>query len=682
MANDNTLLVTMALPYANGDIHLGHLVEAVQTDIFVRYHKLTGRDTVYICADDTHGTPIQLNAQRRGITPESLIATVWQNHVADYAKFGIGFDRFYTTNSPENRKWAEHIYQKLRDADLVVEREIEQYYCEHCSRFLPDRFIMGTCPKCSTEKQYGDGCESCGTTYDPTDLIAPSCSICGNPPAMRKSSHFFVQLAKEEAFLREYLSSGILQDEMKNFVMHWIEEGLHEWCISRDEPYFGFRIPGTENKFFYVWLDAPIGYISSTDKWCSEHRRDVADIWSEGADAEVVHFIGKDIVYFHTLFWPVMLKSAALKQPSRIFVHGFLTVGGEKMSKSRGTFILAREYAQRMKHPQACEYLRFYYGCKLSQNTSDLDLSADEFCTKVNTLLCNNIGNLHNRTFVFIDRFFEGRIPDADWDATIAAAVELAGREIAALYEEVEYRAVVEKIQALGTLGNQYYQSMKPWELVKTDMIQAAKVMTTCANLVKALGVFLKPFVPHIAVELERQFGLGAFSWDDHLFSLKGHKLSATAILAKPILPEEFEPLFADIAREEIPATPASAPVAKKAEPRTETADSDNVITFDDFTKISLRVGLVEKAERVEKSDKLLRLQINDGTRLRQIIAGIGKSYEPEALVGRRITFVANLKPAKLMGNLSEGMILAAKDGENLSLIMPDTDVATGSSVG
>ncbi len=663
VSTPKTYLVTQALPYANGEIHLGHLVEAVQTDIFVRYQKLRGNRAVFVCADDTHGTPIELTALKKGISPEDLIASVWESHTKDYGSFAIGFDVFYSTNSPENRRYAEYIYQKLREKGLVIEREVTQYFCEHDKRFLPDRFVVGTCPKCGATDQYGDVCEACGTTYDPTDLKDPVCIICRNQPVLRTSNHMFVQLGKREEFLRQYISEKkVVREDMKNFVTHWIDDGLKEWCISRDGPYFGFEIPDAPGKYFYVWLDAPIGYLSSTEKWCKDHGQDVATYWGKNTDSEVVHFIGKDIVYFHALFWPVMLESAEFKLPSKIHVHGFLTIGGEKMSKSRGTFILARDYIEKVEHPQAPEYLRFFFGSKLADTAGDIDLNAEEFCSRINTVLANNIGNLHHRTFVFCAKYFDGKIPDAEWDPSIEAEVEKIAQQIAQAYETVEYRTVIEKIQYLGSLGNKYYQDRKPWESVKTDKAAAAKTMTTCANLVRALAVFLKPVVPAIAASLERQFGV-PFTWDDYRFSLRDHVLQETEKLVKPIEPAHLAPLFEGLEE------------SKKDE------SEEGLIDITAVQNVDLRVVIIEHAERVKKSNKLLKLQVSLGDKKRQVIAGIGQHYAPEELPGKQVVMVANLKPASLMGEKSEGMLLAAQEGKRLVLLQPSDTVSAGAKI-
>ncbi len=661
--NSRTYLVTQALPYANGDIHLGHLVEAVQTDIFVRYHRMAGDRVLFPGADDTHGTPIELSALRKNITPEALIAAAWDSHVADYKGFSIDFDIFYTTNSPENKHYAESIFASLQKNNLIVEKEISQFYCEHDKRFLPDRFVVGTCPKCSARDQYGDVCEACGTTYEPADLSDPKCIICKNPPIQKTSKHFFVELGKKEEFLREFVyDRDVLRTDMKNFVGNWITQGLRQWCISRDGPYFGFLIPGTTDKYFYVWLDAPIGYLSSTEKWCADHNEDIDTFWGKESQTQIVHFIGKDIVYFHALFWPVMLEAANKKLPNKINVHGFLTVNGEKMSKTRGTFVLAKDYRAKINHPQAAEYLRFFYASKLGDSAQDIDLSADEFALKVNTILANTIGNLHHRTFIFCERSFDSYIPDAPWDQTICALVEKTAHEIIAAYEAIEYKTVVEKIQYLGSIGNKYYQDNAPWESVKTDPSRAAAVMVTCANLVKALVVFLKPITPALAAVVEKQLGL-TFTLQDYAFSLRNVKVAPAQKLATPIEAALLKELF-------VPPTSVDQPAIVPIKP---------TIPFDVFGSVDLRLGTVVQAERIKKSDKLLKLMVDLGEITpRQIVAGLGKHFKPEALLGRQVVVAANLAPAKLMGEVSNGMVLAVKEGEKLTLLGVGESLSNG----
>ena len=610
---DKPLVVTMALPYANGDIHLGHMVEAVQTDIYVRYQKMSGREVRFICADDTHGTPIQINAMKQGITPEELIAKAWDNHTRDYAHFDISFDKFYSTNSPENKEWAEKFYHSMVQNNLITKKVIEQNYCEHDARFLPDRFVRGKCPKCGAEDQYGDNCEVCGSSYDSEALVAPACVLCGNAPILKESEHFFVDMSDKKKFLTEYLTSKkVLQEDIQSFVLNWVDD-MQERCISRDEPYFGFKIPGTTNKYFYVWLDAPVGYISTTDAWCKENGRSVEEFWGKEGKGEIVHFIGKDIVYFHTLLWPVMLDSIEVKLPKHIFVHGFLTVEGEKMSKSRGTFILAQDYINRVNHPNAAEFLRFYYAGKLAGGVADLDFNIDEFVNKVNTTLNNNIGNFQNRTSTFLDRFFESTIPDCQWDEAIALEVEKTVGEIQQAYEVVNYRLVTEKIQYLGSVANKYFQDTKPWELVKTDMAKASEVMNTCANLIRTLGTLLKPLVPSVAAKLEKQFN-ETFSWNTALFGLRGVTIGGAEKLILPLEVEQFEGLY---------ATPSTVEAAKPK--REEPVEEE--IEFDTFLKMKTRVGVITAAEKMKKSKKMMKIQLDDGYKNRQIMSGIAEHY-------------------------------------------------------
>ncbi len=666
-SNPKKFLVTCALPYANGDIHLGHLLEAVQTDAFVRFQKLVGNQVTFVCADDTHGTPIEISALKRGILPEMLIAQARTDHTRDYAGFNIGFDIFYSTNSDENRRFAELVYHNLQKNNMIVEREIDQFYCETDKRFLPDRFITGTCPRCKAQGQYGDVCEKCNATYEPTDLIEPHCIICGTSPKLRRSKHLYVDLAKCENFLREFINTpGLLQDDMKNFVKTWINDGLKQWCISRDGPYFGFKIPDTVDKYFYVWMDAPIGYISSTDKWCKDNGRRVEEFWASDSEVQVIHFIGKDIIYFHALFWPVMLRNSNFNLPSKIFVHGFLNVNGEKMSKSRGTFILAKEFLEKIKHPQAPEFLRFYFASKSMPNTSDVDLNSGEFLNRVNTTLANNIGNLHHRTFVFCERYFDKKIPDAPWDEAIATVVEEAAKEIATYYHRGELKSVVEKVHALGSLGNKYYQDLKPWELIKSDQKKAAEVMVTCVNLIKAIAVFLKPITPDMSARIERQLSM-ILTWNDFAFSLTNKDLGTIEKLIKPLEENELTPVFSTLT---------------KAEPESAPEPEDGLISIDTFKKVELKIATIKTAERVEKSSKLLKLQVIIGKEQRQIIAGIAASYAPEDLIDKQVVVISNLRPATVFGLTSEGMVLAAQgtDGKPV-LLHPEVLVNAGAKV-
>ncbi|MCL2845777.1 MAG: methionine--tRNA ligase [Chitinivibrionia bacterium] len=542
-ANNKPLLVTMALPYANGSIHLGHLVEAVIADVFVRTNKMAGRDTIYICADDTHGTPIQISAMQQNITPEELIARAYDEHTADYKTYGIEFDNYYTTNSEENRLWSEKIYAELQKYGLINKKVIQQFYCEHDQRFLPDRFVKGTCPKCGAPNQYGDNCVVCGASYNSEDIKDPACTLCQKPPVLKDSEHLFVDMQKEKDFLEKFLAKdGVIQDDIKVFINNWVSD-LHERCISRDAPYFGFKIPDTEDKYFYVWLDAPIGYISSTQNYCEKHGIDINKYWAENANAEIVHIIGKDIVFFHALLWTMMLKVAKIKLPDSLYIHGFLTVEGEKMSKSNGTFILAKDFAAKVPHENATQFLRFYFASKLTPTVSDLDFSIDEFINVVNSALVNNIGNFCNRTSTFLDKFFASTIPDVASDSKIEAqSSELVNKVVENLLAR-NFRAAINEIRSLGDLANKYFQDEKPWELVKNDMERAKTVMATCANLIAVLGTTIKPIVPEIVKTLEKQFDEN-FVWESANFGRKNKKIGTAQKLALPLEKSLFDGLY------------------------------------------------------------------------------------------------------------------------------------------
>jgi methionyl-tRNA synthetase len=538
------ILVTSALPYANGSIHLGHLVEYIQTDIYVRLLKLTGRDAIYMCADDTHGTPIEIKARQAGVTPEELVGHYHEEHQKDFADFHIAFDCFYSTNSPENRYHAETIFQRLLEKGHIVKRPVAQYFCERDERFLPDRYIRGQCPneQCRAADQYGDVCEVCGTTYNPTDLADPRCAICGTPPVIRESDHYFFTLGKYESFLREWISHpGRLQPEIRRFIENWFREGLKDWDISRDGPYFGFKIPGEENKYFYVWLDAPIGYIATTEKYCKETGCDFASYWLDSG-ARIYHVIGKDIVYFHTLFWPAMLKGAGYSLPDRVFVHGFLTVNGEKMSKSRGTFLNAREYLNHLD-PQ---YLRYYYAAKLNGQPDDLDLNFEDFVTRVNAELINKIANLVSRVVPFVNKNFEGRLGALPAEAA-AIIDEIRERvpRIQGHYEKLEFNRAVQEIVAISDRANKYFQDQAPWDLFKTDPEAARSVCTFAINACRTVAVLMQPILPAFARDVERilRVPLKHFS-DALLFDLENREIGPFVRLIERIDPKKVQALL------------------------------------------------------------------------------------------------------------------------------------------
>jgi methionyl-tRNA synthetase len=533
------ILITSALPYANGSIHLGHLVEYIQTDILVRFLKLTGRDAVYMCADDTHGTPIEVKARQKGMSPEELVSIYHEEHQKDFADFHIKFDCFYSTNSPENQYHSELIFSRLRDRGHVVKRPVAQYYCEKDARFLPDRYIKGTCPNCGTQDQYGDVCEACGTAYTPTDLADPHCALCGTAPVIRESVHYFFTLSAYEPFLREWVATpGRLQPEIRKFIENWFREGLRDWDISRDGPYFGFKIPGEENKFFYVWLDAPIGYIATTQKFCETSGRDFASYWLD-SKSQIYHVIGKDIVYFHTLFWPAMLQGAGYSLPARVLVHGFLTINGEKMSKSRGTFINARDYLNHLD-PQ---YLRYYYAAKLSAQPDDLDLSLDDFATRVNAELINKIANLVSRVVPFVNKNFSARLRQLP-PGREALIADILNRvpTVRQSYETMEFSRAIQEIVAISDVANKYFQDSVPWELVKTDSGAAQDVCTFALNACRTVTALIKPVLPRFAADVERILRIPELRFDDAArFDLVDHEVGPFERLVERIEPKKVK---------------------------------------------------------------------------------------------------------------------------------------------
>ncbi len=672
------ILVTAALPYANGPAHLGHLVEYIQTDIYVRFLKLTGHDVIYVCADDTHGAPIEINARSQGIAPEELVARFHESHARDFADFGVDFDVFYTTHSDENRRWATRIYEALRDGGHVTERTTEQLYCETDERFLPDRFVKGTCPKCKSPDQYGDVCEKCGATYEPTELLDPRCALCGATPVRRESTHLYVQLDHFRAFLKGWTAGGTLQPEIRNFVESWLAEKLHDWCVTRDGPYFGFEVPDRPGKYFYVWLDAPIGYISSTEHWAAGHDADVADYW-ERPGARIIHFIGKDIVYFHTLFWPAMLEGANLALPSRVVVHGMLTINGEKMSKSRGTFINARDYLDHLDP----EWLRYYYAGNLSARPDDLDLNLEDFRHRLNAELVNNVANLAHRAVSFAEKYLDGRIGTP---ADPALAEEAMGH-LAAIrdhYESLEFRKAIREVNLLADLGNRYFQDREPWKARHTDLENARATVTECVNVARLLALALKPVVPKFTAKVEGILGCGELVWDEVAFDFGDRTLGPAEPLAEKVEPERVAALLASQVEAGKPPEKAAAPEKAAGEEKPAAADEGPAtIDFDAFTAVDLRVGLVQAAERVKKADKLLQLTVDLGeAEPRTIVAGLALAYAPEDLVGKRVVVVANLAPRKLRGIVSQGMILAAgPGGADLQVAEVGGEVAPGTRV-
>ncbi|MFA5625415.1 MAG: methionine--tRNA ligase [Bradymonadales bacterium] len=678
------LLITSGLPYANGPIHLGHMVEAVQTDVFARAMRMRGHEALYMCADDTHGTPIELRAHELGVRPEDLIAEAAASHKADFAGFGIDFANYYTTHSEENRELSNAFFSRMKAGGYIHERTVKQLYSEELERFLPDRFVKGKCPKCGATEQYGDVCESCKARYDAVDLVDARCVLDGNVPVVRESAHLFVSLSDFSEFLREYCLSESIGESIRGFVLSWIDEGLQDWNISRDKPYFGFEIPGYKDKYFYVWMDAPIGYLASTWDWCKRNGRTLESYWKD-AGTEIWHFIGKDIIYFHCLFWPAMLKAAGYNLPHRIHTHGFLTVNGKKMSKSRGTFILAADY---LKHLPA-DYLRFYIASKLSTGVEDIDLNIEDFYFKTRSGLIDNLANLHNRSFSFAESKLGGELGELGADAAsrvvLARARDLVSEAIEC-YETIDTAAVMRKLLELGDLGNAYYQEQAPWSLLKgdaADIERARRIVTTCAELVRMIAIAIKPVVPKFSAKIFAQLGLGDQNEADLAVPL-GAGSRIQNVEKTYIRPERetFDLIIAEeskvqenevLSKEEVaPSAPLPGDELAQDE-RSATIERREIkefIEFDDFLKLDLRVGEVLVCERVKKSDKLLRCEVEighpDGPV--QIVAGIGLSYEPTALINRRVVVLCNLKPRKLFGLESRGMILAATDADGLEL--------------
>ncbi|ATB37928.1 methionine--tRNA ligase [Cystobacter fuscus] len=696
------ILVTSALPYANGPIHIGHLVEYVQTDIYVRFLRSSGKDVVYFCADDTHGTPIEINAAKQGLKPEEFIGRWYDAHQADFRDFGVSVDYFHSTNSPENKHYAELIYGKLKEHGDIEKREIEQAYCETDKRFLPDRFIKGTCPNCKATEQYGDACEKCGKAYAPTDLIEPKCALCGTPPVRRNSSHLFFKLSRHADFLQQTLRrEGFINPGLATQLQGFFEKGLADWDISRDGPYFGFSIPGETDKYFYVWLDAPIGYIATTEKWAQTtgKAKSALDFWSEGSDARIIHFIGKDIVYFHALFWPAVLKVAGLKQPDAIKAHGHLTVNGEKMSKSRGTLIPARSYLEHLDP----SYLRYFYAANLGPGVEDLDLSLKDFRLRVNGELVNNIGNLANRSLSMLaGAALDKRLAPATKEGPGRALVEAALArvpEVREAYEKLEYRNAIRVITEISQSANGFLQTAAPWVKVKTDPEAARADLSDAAEVAYLLGALLTPVIPRVTEKLFAQLNAPPLTFEA-LATARYPLLDRARPVGTP------EPLMPRLEEERVNAilggaAPAAEPAPetkkggkaekKAAEPKPAEAKAPEAkpaeaepgeIEITDFAKVVLKVGHILSAERVPKADKLLKLTVDLGEgQPRTICSGIAEAFQPEQVQGRKVVVVANLKPRMLRGIESRGMILTAgSGGKNLSLLDPG-DMPPGSEV-
>jgi methionyl-tRNA synthetase len=670
--NKRQILVTSALPYANGAIHLGHMLEYIQTDIWARFQRAQGHECYFAWADDAHGTPVMLWARAEGKPPEELIDMMNEQHKGDFRDFGISFDNYSSTHSEFTRELVEHIYRQLDAAGHIDRRDIEQLYDEQEGMFLPDRFIRGTCPKCGTEDQYGDSCESCGSTYSPTDLINPRSAVTGSPPVMKKSEHYFFRLSEFEEPLRQWMASGALQTEIANKLQEWFTDGLRDWDISRDAPYFGFRIPGTEDKYFYVWVDAPVGYIASFRELCARLGLDFDAWWSPASTAEVHHFIGKDIVYFHTLFWPAMLMGAGFRTPTAVYAHGFLTVDGAKMSKSRGTFIRARTYLDHL-HP---DYLRYYFAAKLGPGTGDIDLNLEDFVQRVNADVVGKVVNIASRCAGFIQRRFEGRLAGALPQPELYAEFVAARAKIAADFEERNYQSAIRRIMALADEANRYIDEEKPWQAIKEEHRQQEVhgVCTQGINLFRVLMTYLAPVLPFTAERAAAFLGVPLDDWRRIDEPLLGVPLNTFQALLTRVDPIKVQAMIEDSKESLQPAT-ASAP-------RPEVAEVAPEITIDDFTRVDLRIARILSAENVEGADKLLRLTLDIGSQTRTVFAGIRSAYDPADLEGRLTVMVANLKPRKMRFGTSEGMVLAAgSGGSDLFILEPDEGATPGQRV-
>jgi methionyl-tRNA synthetase len=682
MSERRQILVTSALPYANGPLHIGHLVEYIQTDIWVRFQRMRGHDCIYVCASDAHGTPIMLRARQDGIAPEALIREVHAGQIEDFAGFHIEFDNYHTTHSAENRALVEEIFHALEAGGHIVTRTIRQSYDEQEGMFLPDRFVRGTCPRCGAADQYGDSCEVCGATYRPSDLLDAVSVLSGTRPVERESEHLFFKLGDFEPMLKRWMAEGRLHESMRNKLEEWFEAGLQDWDISRDAPYFGFEIPGRPGKFFYVWLDAPIGYIASFRQLCE--RRPELDFdawWRAGSDTELYHFIGKDIVYFHSLFWPAVLHGAGFRTPTAVYAHGFLTVNGEKMSKSRGTFIRARTWLQHLD-PEA---LRYYYATKLGAGAEDLDLNLEDFVLRVNSDLVGKLVNIASRCAGFIHRVSDGRLATTLPNPALHEEFAAAGPGIAAHLEERRYGQAVRQIMALADRANQYIDREKPWIMAR-EPGREAEVQAVCTqgiNAFRSLVTWLKPVLPRLASAAEAFLRCPPLTWGDAATPLLDHRIGPFEPLMQRVDPAAVQAML-DASRDSLARMPvpghAAAPQAAGAKPAAED-DGLPEIDIEDFSKVELRVARILAADYVDGADKLLKLTLDIGNGRREVFAGIRSAYRAEDLPGKLTVVVSNLKARKMRFGVSEGMVLAAAGGDGIFLIAPDEGAEPGMRV-
>lgn len=670
------ILVTAALIYANGAPHLGHLVGTIQSDIWVRFQKMQGHDCTFICGSDSHGTPIMIQAEKMGLTPEALITQMHQTQCKDFADFHIEFDNYYATHSPENQALVELIFKRHQESGNIIKRTIKQLFDPVKKIFLPDRYIKGECPNCNSKDQYGDNCEVCGATYLPTDLKNPYSTLTGAKPIEKESEHYFLKLDNYKDFLKQWTRRGHLQDQVTNKLDEWFKAGLKEWDISRDSPYFGFLIPGEKNKYFYVWLDAPIGYMASFKNLCERRKElDFDEYWRDDSDVELYHFIGKDIIYFHALFWPALLHGANFRTPSAIFVNGFLTVGGQKMSKSRGTYIKARTYLNYLQP----EYLRYYFAAKLNDRIEDLDINFEDFIQRINSDLVGKFINIASRCASFLNRNFSGQLSSQCVEPALFKLFSQAGNEIRESWNSMEYSHAIRQIMALADRANQYIDEKKPWALMKKTKGPNQEVQDICTmgiNLFRVLMIYLKPVLPQTAKQVEEFLNIPTLTWLDKDKPLLNHTINEFKPLINRVDPKQIEAMKMESQNEIKESTAVKDAQSKPAE------STKPTITIDDFNKIDLRVGKIEEAEEVEGADKLLRLKVNIGDETRQIFAGIKTAYKPDELLGRHVIVVANLAARKMRFGNSEGMVLAAgPGGKDLWIVSPDPGAESGMKV-
>ena len=680
------ILVTSALPYANGSIHLGHMLEHIQTDIWVRFQKMRGHLCTAVCADDAHGTAIMIKAAQLGITSEALIEGVRQEHMADFNDFLIGYDNYHTTHSDENREISNHIYKQLRDNGKISVRSIVQAYDPEKEMFLADRFIKGTCPKCKAEDQYGDNCEVCSATYTPMEMINPISVYSGATPVEKESEHYFFKLPDFQDFLTTWTRSGTLQEQVANKLSEWLESGLKEWDISRDAPYFGFEIPDAPGKYFYVWLDAPIGYMASFQNLCDRTEGlNFDDYWAQGSDAELYHFIGKDIINFHALFWPAMLDCAGYRTPTKVNAHGYVTVDNKKMSKSRGTFIKARTYLNHLD-PQ---YLRYYFAAKLNASIDDIDLNLQDFVQRVNSDVVGKVVNIASRTASFIGKKFDGQLArDISEPEMIQSFID-SGETIAQHFESREYGKAIREIMRLADVANTYIADQAPWVLAKDEatLPKVQEVCTVALNLFSILATYLKPVMPNMIADAEAFLGK-ELTWDNRSELLFGNKVNAFKPLMGRIDQKQIDAMIEEGKAEaliETAAKEAAAPSNQSVSQEETELSKEPIeaeINFDDFAKVDLRIALITKAEHVEKANKLLKLTLDIGGETRTVFSGIKSAYKPEDLEGKYTVMVANLAPRKMKFGLSEGMVLAAgSGGEDIYLLEPHDGAKPGQRV-